>query len=100
MNTILIKKILYFIILLGLAFVSIFLFTIEGLHVVFSILFLVFVLAYSVIGFVYVSKADKGNKKEIKERASKYEINNKRCPKCGKPYDGETCFNCGFAKKE
>lgn len=38
-------------------------------------------------------------KEEVK-KDSLYSTDRKNCPKCGMPYDGATCFYCGYKKED
>jgi len=64
-------------------------------------LFLAFILLVAII--INMAKEEGKRAKEdivVDDTDKKYTFNNKRCVKCGKPYDGITCFYCGYHKEE
>lgn len=71
-------------------------------HIAVKIIVSILLVILSVIEFIFanVKREKETIKEETIEINKNYEIGNKRCPKCYKPFDGNICFNCGFKRKE
>ena len=77
-------------------------FVVEGLLAL-RIIILVLALFISVFLFILSNKFRKKvivteEDKEVEVKVTRFSSDKLRCPKCHKPYDGDTCFYCGFRR--
>ena len=105
------KQIIYFITIIVLLAGSTIFVVLPDIKIIFKIFVPLLAVVLSVLLFLLATKqriepqnedeVTEENKEEQKEeKQNDYQVGHQRCPKCHKPFDGMTCFNCGYKKEQ